>query len=82
MKCHDLLQEEACEEALKCNDTEVDGQHIRVERCKPKAKGGEAGAGSEPFKPPVPNKPAQKVRMFNLMGPLCSGLSERCISTC
>lgn len=56
-----MLQDEACEEALKCNDTEVDGQHIRVERCKPKAKGAEAGAASETPKPPAPKKPAQKV---------------------
>ena len=61
-----MLQEEACEEALKCNDTEVDGQHIRVERCKSagyKGKGGEAGAASDTSKPPAPKKPAQKVHV-------------------
>ncbi|KAK9840037.1 hypothetical protein WJX74_002389 [Apatococcus lobatus] len=61
--------EEACEEALKCNDTEVDGQHIRVERCKSagyKGKAGEAGAAPDTTKPPPPKKPAQKTAGYHV----------------
>ncbi|KAK9866702.1 hypothetical protein WJX84_003840 [Apatococcus fuscideae] len=60
--------EEACQAALDCNDTEVDGQHIRVERCKSagyKAKGGDAPS-TGPSKPPPPKKPAEKTAGYHV----------------